>query len=189
MSTAASTDHPDVTDRAGAPDPAALWRRSLAALLDAVIGLGTLALSAMWLVLGLWALRGLRRDALEALVLLASVLALAAALHVAYRVAFVGGCGQTPGQIALGIAVMRQDLAPAGHGRAFLRVVGGVLDALLLWLPTALLLFGPDRRGLADRVAGTRVVLLRRGGAGDGRLSLERLQLAEPLVERRVGGQ
>lgn len=145
----------------------------------------------MWLVLGLWALRGLRGDLLEALVLLPAVTALAAALHVAYHAAFVGGCGQTPGMMALGIwVVVRRDGSRMGHGRALLRTLGGLLDALFLGLPSALLLLGPERRGLADRLAGTRVVLLPRADPGDGRQGrLQGLEGAQPLVERGVARQ
>lgn len=144
----------------------------------------------MWLLLGLWALRGLRRDAVEALLLLGALLPLGLALHMAYHVAFVGGCGQTPGQMALGIAVVRGHGARAGYPRALLRVLGGLLDALALWLPSAVLLLGPDRRGLADRIAGTRVVLLRGAGDGDGSQGrLQRLESGQPLVERGVAGQ
>ncbi len=174
-----------MTDPAVGLQAAGLIRRSGAMLLDVLLGLGVFALCAMWLVLGVWALRGLRRDLLEVAVLVPAMLALAAALHAAYHVAFVGGCGQTPGMMALGIGVVRRDLGAAGHARALVRVLGGLLDALALGLPSAVLLLGPERRGLADRVAGTRVVLLRRPGAGDGRdRSLERLERGEPLVQR-----
>lgn len=177
-------------DPAGRLRRAGLGRRWVAALLDALIGLGALALCAMWLLLALWAIRGLSRDVLEALLLLGALLALGATLHVVYQVVFVGGCGQTPGQMALGIKVVRGHGARAGYGRALLRLLGGLLDALALWLPSAVLLLGPERRGLADRLAGTRVVLLRRAGAGDGSQGrLQRLEGGQPLVERGVAGQ
>lgn len=181
-----------MTEPREAGRPAGLGRRGVSALLDALIGLAAVAVCAMWLVLGLWALRGLRRDALEGLVLLVAVIVLAGALHAVYRVAFIGGCGQTPGKMALGIAVVRKDGARAGYGRALLRTLGGALDTLTLGIVSTVLLLGPERRGLADRIAGTRVVLLRRAGAGargEGQGRLERLQRGQPIVERRMAGK
>jgi uncharacterized RDD family membrane protein YckC len=139
--------------------PAPLWRRGAAAVLDALLGLAIWALSAMWLLILVW---GFRRSPLElpaALLLALTILLLAVLLHVAYHTVFVGGCGQTPGRMALGIAVVRRDGRPAGYGRALARAaVGGGLELLTLGLGRLAALFNRERRGLADLVAGTRVV-------------------------------
>jgi uncharacterized RDD family membrane protein YckC len=149
--------------RSDAVPPAGLVRRQVAWLIDRLIGLAAWSLSAMWLVLGVWGLRGLPRDWAEALVLVAAVVGLGLALHVLYQVAFVGGCGQTPGQMALGVAVVRDDGAPAGYGRAALRSIGGLgLAILTLGLASLASLFLMERRGVADWLAGTRVVRLER---------------------------
>lgn len=143
------------------PRPAPLWRRACAALLDALLGLAIWALSAMWLLILVW---GFRRSPLElsaALLLALAILLLALLLHVAYHTVFVGGCGQTPGRMALGIAVVRRDGRPAGYGRALARAaLGGGLEVLTLGLGRLVALFNRERRGLADLVAGTRVVRL-----------------------------
>lgn len=79
-------------------------------------------------------------------------------LHAAYFIVFVGGCGQTPGKMLLGIAVVRRDGAPVGYGRALLRWIGYWLSALPLGLGFVPAFFAAERRGLHDWMAGTRVV-------------------------------
>ena len=139
--------------------PAPLWRRACAAALDALLGLAIWALGAMWLVILIW---GFRRSPLElpaAALLVLAILLLAVLLHVAYHTMFVGGCGQTPGRMALGIAVVRRDGRAAGYGRALARTTLGCgLEVVTLGLGRLAALFNRERRGLADLVAGTRVV-------------------------------
>ena len=138
--------------------PAGFWRRLGAWWADRLIGLAVWALCAMWLVLGLWTARGLPRDLPGAAVLAGSLLLLGGALHLAYQIAFVGGCGQTPGQMMCGIAVVRRDGARAGYGRGTARSLAGLLTLSTFGLAAALVLFNRDRRGLGDLVAGTRLV-------------------------------
>lgn len=112
----------------------------------------------MWLLIAVW---GFRRTPLElpaAGLLALAVLLLAVVLHVVYHTAFLGGCGQTLGRMALGIAVVRRDGRPVGYARALARTLGGGLDVLTLGLGRLVALFNRERRGLADLVAGTRVV-------------------------------
>lgn len=149
------------TDPAGCI-PAGLPRRAMAWVLDRLVGVFAFALSAMWLILGLWWLRGLPGDWMEALVLAGGLAALGIALHIVYQVVFIGGCGQTPGQMALGIAVVRDDGEAAGYGRAVLRCLFGLtLGIATLGLSGMAALFLRERRGLADWLSGTRVVLAR----------------------------
>lgn len=138
--------------------PAPLWRRCAAWVLDVVIALVAWSLGAMWLLIAVW---GFRRTPLElsaAGLLALAVLLLAVVLHVVYHTAFLGGCGQTLGRMALGIAVVRRDGRPVGYARALARTLGGGLDVLTLGLGRLVALFNRERRGLADLVAGTRVV-------------------------------
>ena len=134
------------------------WSRLLAHGLDGLVGLAAWLLCSMWLLIGLWAIENSPRDLLDLGVLLLAVLALGMALHVAYHVVFVGGCGQTLGKMALGIAVVRRDGGTAGYGRAMLRCLGGLLAVACFGLGYAGILFTAERRGLADWLAGTRVV-------------------------------
>jgi len=135
-------------------------RRMLAGLLDTVLGLTLWALSSMWLILGVWALRGLPRDARGVLLIYAGVLGLAVGLHFIYHVVLLGGCGQTVGRMALGIAVVRRDGRVPGYGRAALRSVGNALVVVTLGLAALVALFNRERRDVADLMSGTRVVRL-----------------------------
>ena len=138
-------------------EPAGLWRRLGARFLDCLLSALIWSLAAMWLVIMVWA----RRSPLplrEAALLAVAILGLAVVLHVMYHVVFIGGCGQTPGRMALGIAVVRRDGARAGYGRAMVRCFAGALVAHTLGLLSIGALFTRERRGLADWLAGTRVV-------------------------------
>jgi uncharacterized RDD family membrane protein YckC len=140
------------------PRPAPLWRLAAAAAADTLLGIVAWSLAAMWLLVGVLALRARSLDLLDGLVLLLAVVLLGVALHVIYHTVLVGGCGQTLGKMLLGVAVVRRDGAPAGYGRALLRCFSGALSLLTLGLDRVLVLFSRDRRGLADLVAGTRPI-------------------------------
>ncbi len=137
---------------------AGVWSRLLAHALDCCVGLVSWILCSTWLLIGLWALENAPRDLLDVVVIVLAVLALGVVLHVAYHVVFVGGCGQTLGKMALGIAVVRLDGGTAGYGRAMLRCLGGLLCIASFGLGYAAVLFTAERRSLADWLAGTRVV-------------------------------
>jgi uncharacterized RDD family membrane protein YckC len=142
--------------------PVGFLRRSAAGLLDTALGLAVWALCAMWLILGVWALRGLPRDLPGILIVYAGIIGLAMGLHVIYHVVLLGGCGQTVGRMALGIAVVRRDDGAApGYGRALLRSLGNALVVLSLGLAAFVVLFNRERRDLADLLSGTRVVRVR----------------------------
>ena len=142
------------------PAAAGFWRRLLAHCLDCMVGLAAWLLCSMWLVLGLWALGSPPRDLLDLSLLLLTLLALAFALHVAYHVVLVGGCGQSLGKMALGIVVIGPDGGAVGCGRAGLRCLGGLLSFGSFGLGYAGVLFTAERRGLADWLAGTRVIAI-----------------------------
>lgn len=112
----------------------------------------------MWLVIAAWGFRRSPLELREAALLALAVVALGVALHVVYHVAFVGGCGQTPGKMALGIAVVRRDGERAGYARATVRCLAGMVSVLTLGLSSLGVLFTRERRGFADWLAGTRVV-------------------------------
>ena len=137
---------------------AGVWSRLLAHALDCCVGLVSWLLCSTWLLIGLWALENSPRDLLDVAIIVLAVLALGMALHVAYHVVFVGGCGQTLGKMAFGIVVERLDGGSVGYGRATLRCLGGLLALACFGLGYAGVLFTANRRGLADWLAGTRVV-------------------------------
>ena len=142
------------------PVTAGFWSRLLAHCLDCLVGVVALVLCSMRLVIGLGALERPPRDLLDLALVLLATLALAFALHIAYHVVLVGGCGQSLGKMALGIAVVRRDGGAVGYGRAVLRCLGGLLSLASFGLGYAGVLFTAERRGLADWLAGTRVVVV-----------------------------
>jgi uncharacterized RDD family membrane protein YckC len=141
------------------PATAGFWRRLLAHCFDCLVGLAAWLLCSMWLVIGLWALKNPPHDLLDMALVLLATLALAFALHIAYHLILVGGCGQSLGKMALGIVVVRRDGGAVGYGRAGLRCLGGLLSFASFGLGYAGVLFTAERRGLADWLAGTRVVV------------------------------
>jgi uncharacterized RDD family membrane protein YckC len=145
---------------------AGLWSRLLAHGLDCLVGLAAWLFCSMWLLIGLWALENSPRDLLDLAVFLFAMLALGMALHIAYHVILVGGCGQTLGKMALGIAVVRRDGGTVGYGRAILRCLGGFISIASFGLGYAATLFTAERRSLADWLAGTRVVRVSPAPAG-----------------------
>ena len=138
---------------------AGLWRRAGAALIDAVLVALVWDLGAMWLALGLWGLRGLPHTQAEWLIVAAAALAMGVAMRLAYIVVWVGGCGQTPGRMAAGIAVVDRAGGTPGYRRAFVGWLGGLVNLLTLGLAGLVFLFARDGRGLSDRLAGTKQVL------------------------------
>jgi len=92
------------------------------------------------------------------LLLLLVMPGLAFALHIAYHVVLVGGCGQTLGKMALGITVIKRDGGIPGYSRAALRCLGGFLSLATFGLGYMGIVFTEERRGLADLLAGTRVI-------------------------------
>lgn len=146
--------------------PAGLWRRLAARLVDCLVGLFVWSLAAMWLVIAAWGFRRSPLELREAALLVVAVVALGVALHFVYHVAFVGGCGQTPGKMALGIAVVRRDGERAGYARATVRCLAGMVSVLTLGLSSLGVLFTRERRGFADWLAGTRVVRIEGASSG-----------------------
>ncbi|MEK6709319.1 MAG: RDD family protein, partial [Nitrospinota bacterium] len=80
-------------------------------------------------------------------------------LSIFYSVYFVGMFGCTPGQRCMGLSVVDMDDKPVEYMQAVLRYFGGLAAALPLGLGYLLVLFDKRRRGLGDRLAGTRVAL------------------------------
>ena len=138
--------------------PAGLGRRAVARVVDALLGVLVWSLTGMWLAIAAWGFRQAPLELREVALLALAIATLGLSLHVVYHVAFVGGCGQTPGSMALGIAVVRRDGERAGYARATVRCWAGLLSMLTLGLASVGVLFTRERRGFADWLAGTRVV-------------------------------
>jgi uncharacterized RDD family membrane protein YckC len=81
-----------------------------------------------------------------------------ALLRILYYILFWGARGATPGKSLLGLTIVTESgETPIGYGRALLRLVGYAVSSFLLGLGFLLIALSPDRRGLHDRIAGTRV--------------------------------
>jgi uncharacterized RDD family membrane protein YckC len=75
-----------------------------------------------------------------------------------YYIYFWGARGATPGKSLLGLTVVTESgETPIGYARAIVRLLGYGVSLLLLGLGFLLIAFSPDKRGLHDRIAGTRV--------------------------------
>ena len=77
---------------------------------------------------------------------------------VAYFIGLWAWRGQTLGQMAAHVKVVRQDGKPMDLGTAVLRFIGYVVCILTLGIGFLMIVFDERKRGLHDRLAGTYVV-------------------------------
>ena len=82
-------------------------------------------------------------------------------LTVMYDVILNGSFGATFGKMAVGARITALDGSPPGYGRALLRSLAARFIEMTLCVGYAPILVRPDKRGLHDLLAGTRVVLQR----------------------------
>lgn len=137
---------------------AGLWRRWWAFLVDQLLFLVAWGIFSGWIAIFYFTVARWPLELTELAFLVALLVLLWIALSLAWATLFVGGCGQTPGKMLLGIAVVRSDGLPVGYPRALLRALGFGMAALPLGLGFAGVLFTRRRRGLHDWLAGTCVV-------------------------------
>ena len=134
---------------------AALGNRIMAAAIDVALVAG-IDVTVLWLTLRIAGLQPTASDlAVLPVVPMAAFLAVLAFL---YLVGFTVGGGQTIGKMATGIRVIGDDGRGVDLTGAIVRALACLAMAAtagIAWLPV---LFGADRRGLHDRLAGTRVV-------------------------------
>ncbi len=77
---------------------------------------------------------------------------------VAYFIGLWAWRGQTLGQMAAHIKVVRQDGKPMDLGTSVLRFIGYVVCVLTLGIGFLMIAFDERKRGLHDRLAGTYVI-------------------------------
>ncbi len=77
---------------------------------------------------------------------------------VAYFIGLWAWRGQTLGQMAAHVKVVRQDGKPMDLGTAVLRFIGYVVCVLTLGIGFLMIAFDERKRGLHDRLAGTYVI-------------------------------
>ena len=139
--------------------PAGFWVRAVAGVLD------LLAIGMLESVLGSLLIRigGVEPGIFgpEGRAIMLTVAAFGVVLGYAYRVFFIGYCGQTPGKMAVRVKVIRTDGTQVGYGCALLReVLGKFLSKLLLGIGYLMVAFDSRKQGLHDKIADTFVVQL-----------------------------
>ncbi len=88
------------------------------------------------------------------------ILTVFGAVKVAYFVGFWTWRGQTPGKMVLGIKVIRTDSSPITLGYAFLRYLGYIVSAVILYIGFIWIAFDSRKQGIHDKIADTYVVKL-----------------------------
>ena len=132
---------PPIAPPYAAVEYAGFWIRLVASIIDLVI-----------VLIGLALLSVLAPDSLTGL-----------ALSALYYVLLTGLRGQTVGKMTLGIRVVRADGRLPGLGYAALReVVGKFVSAIALFLGFLWIAWDREKQGWHDKIAGTRVIKVRR---------------------------
>lgn len=144
---------------AAAAAKAGFWIRAVASVLD-MLALGLLESALGSLLIRISGMEpGFHSP--EGRMIMLTVLFFGMVLGYAYRIFFIGYCGQTPGKMAVRVKVVRTDGAEVGYVRAFLReVLGKFLSKVILGIGYLMVAFDPRKQGLHDKIADTYVVKL-----------------------------
>ncbi len=146
----------EATTAAGEVRHVGLFTRAIAAVLDGVvINLSFLAISAIF---GVTIGGVIGDDQGPSGGAIAAAAALWTGAGALYFMTFWALAGQTPGMRFLSIRLDVDGEKRIGARRAFRRVVGTALSVLTLGIGFLLVVFDPQRRSLADRMAGTEVI-------------------------------
>lgn len=137
--------------------PAGFWIRVMATFVDSFI------LTAVQLVMGFAVGMGLGMNGADEVTqkgMIALVQVIAWVFAFAYLVGFVALKGATPGKMAFGLRVVRDDgRETVGFWKAFLREVPAkLLSGIVLGLGYLMVAAREDKRGLHDRLVRTSVV-------------------------------
>lgn len=143
-----------VTGPAPGLEYAGFWIRFVAYLIDSAI------LFAVVLVLSLLTGGFTRTDPETGLVTTNNALqALAFVASIGYVIGFWGTRSATPGQMALGLRIVRADSGqPIDPSRAVIRYLGYIISVIPLGLGLIWAGFDPRKQGWHDKIAGTFVV-------------------------------
>ena len=129
------------------------WMRLLAKVIDGFItGFGgyIISLGVGFLLMSLGA-----TDQIVVLVISQLILMV---IVISYYTVFVGKYGATPGKMALGLKIVKPDGMQLTYLQAFGRYWGELLSSLTLCIGYLMVAFDDEKRGLHDRICGTRVV-------------------------------
>lgn len=150
----------------GAPiegEPAGFWIRFVAYLIDSVIIsvlMGVIWAPTMFLTMRSAMSEGGPGPLAAILPFLAFLLSTAASLG--YVLWFWATKGATPGKKMMGLRIVREDgEEPLGWGTAFMRIVGYMVSGFILYIGFLMIAFNPDKMGLHDKIAKTRVLKIK----------------------------
>ena len=144
-------------------EPAGFWIRFLAYLVDSLIV--TLLMAVIWAPSVFVTIRaatsGEGPGALAAILPFLSFV-IGTAVGLGYILWFWATRGATPGKKMLGLKIVREDgEEPMGWGTAFMRLVGYMVSGFVLYIGFLMIAFNPDKMGLHDKIAKTRVLKIR----------------------------
>ena len=88
----------------------------------------------------------------------AALYPLVAAIAIGYLAGFWAWRGQTPGQMAVGLRVVRVDGSKLSIGRSLLRVVGYWVSGLIFDIGFLMVAWDERKQGLHDKIADTLVI-------------------------------
>jgi uncharacterized RDD family membrane protein YckC len=81
---------------------------------------------------------------------------------IAYVVGFWMAQGTTPGKMAMGLQIVRQDGRPMDGSTALLRYVGYIVSGIVVWLGFLWIIWDPNHEGWHDKIAKTWVIKTQR---------------------------
>ena len=144
-------------------EPAGFWIRFAAYLIDSIII--SVMMGIIWVPTTFLTMRSAMSESgpgpLAAILpFLAFLLTMAASLG--YVLWFWATKGATPGKKMLGLRIVRDDgEEPLGWGTAFMRLIGYMVSGFILYIGFLMIAFNPDKMGLHDKIAKTRVLKIR----------------------------
>ena len=144
-------------------EPAGFWIRFLAVLIDSIIM--NVILAIVWAPTLLLSFRAAASgEAPSPFLALLPVLSflLTTVISLGYYLWFWANRGATPGKKMLGLRIVREDgEEPLGWGTAFMRLVGYMVSGVILYIGFFMIAFNPEKQGLHDKIAKTRVLKVR----------------------------
>jgi len=144
-------------------EPAGFWVRFLAYMIDSIII--SLLMGLIWAPTMFLTMKAATSESgpgpLAAILpFLSFLLTMAASLG--YVLWFWANKGATPGKKMLGLRIVREDgEEPLGWGTAFMRLVGYMVSGFILYIGFLMIAFDPEKKGLHDKIAKTRVLKIR----------------------------
>ena len=144
-------------------EPAGFWIRFVAYLIDSIII--SVLMGIIWVPTTFLTMRSAMSEGgpgpLAAILpFLAFLLTMTASLG--YVLWFWANRGATPGKKMMGLKIVREDgEEPLGWGTAFMRLVGYMVSGFILYIGFLMIAFNPDKMGLHDKIAKTRVLKIR----------------------------